>query len=104
MKKHRRSRREFLGVTGACVAGLATGLFQRSNVFAETETADADPRHADLVVFNARVYTMDSRVPRAEAFAVKGSRFVYVGKTAEAKAFVGKGTRTFDARQMTIVP
>ena len=104
MKKHRHSRREFLGLTGASVAGLATGLFPRSNVLAETEIADADPRHADLVIFNARVYTMEPRAPRAEAFAVKGSRFVYVGKTAEAKSFIGKGTRTFDARQMTIVP
>jgi predicted amidohydrolase YtcJ len=104
MKKHRQSRREFLGLAGAGIAGLAGGLFPRTNVFAESENSDADPRHADLVVFNARVYTMDSRAPRVEAFAAKGSRFVYVGKTAEAKAFIGKGTRTVDAKQMTVVP
>ncbi len=104
MKKHRRSRREFLGLAGAGMAAVAGGYLPGARAFAETATADADPLHADLVVSNARVYTMDSRAPRAEAFAVKGSRFIYVGKTAEARAFIGKGTRTFDARQMTVVP
>jgi len=104
MKTHRHNRREFLGLTGAGVAGLASASFPGANVFAETEVSDADPRHADLVVFNAKVYTIDPRVPNAEAFAVKSGRFEFVGSSAEAKAFIGKGTRTLDAMQMTIVP
>jgi hypothetical protein len=43
-------------------------------------------------------------MPKAEAFAVKGGRFFYLGTTAQAKAFIGRGTQTFDAKQMTIVP
>src|SRR5258707_1138382 len=31
-------------------------------------------------------------------------RFTAVGTTAEMKALIGKGTQTFDAKQMTIVP
>src|SRR5215831_6869041 len=104
MKQKRQNRREFLGLTGASVVGLAGGSFLRSNVLAEMDSTDADPRHADLVVLNAKVYTIDSRMPRAEAFVVKGSRFIFVGNTPDAKAFIGKGTRTFDAKQMTIVP
>jgi predicted amidohydrolase YtcJ len=104
MNKHRHNRREFLGLTGAGVAGLASGSLVTATVFAETESADTDPRHADLVVFNAKVYTVDSRIPKAEAFAVKGGRFVYVGSTAEAKAFIGRRTQTYEAKQMTIVP
>ena len=77
MKKH--NRREFLGLTGVGVAGIASSSFSRLKAFAETYTLDADPRHADLVLHNAKVYTVDSRMPKAEAFAVKGSRFVYVG-------------------------
>jgi predicted amidohydrolase YtcJ len=103
MKKHT-NRREFLGLTGAGVAGLAGGSFPRAKAFGETEITDSGPGHADLVVVNAKVFTVDSRAPRAEAFAVKDSRFIYVGNTAEAKAFLGKGTRTIDAKQMTIVP
>ena len=104
MKKHVRNRREFLGLTGFGVAGLASGSFLGATVSAEAQNRDADPRHAELVVFNAKVYTVDRRMPKAEAFAVKGGRFVCVGDAAEAKAFIVKGTRTFDAKQMTIVP
>jgi predicted amidohydrolase YtcJ len=94
MKKH--SRREFLGLTGI---GLAGGPWVRSAV-----AADLDAQNADLVVFNAKVYTVDPRTPRAEAFAVKGNRFVAIGTTGEMKALVGKNTQQFDARQMTVVP
>jgi predicted amidohydrolase YtcJ len=63
-----------------------------------------DARDADLVVFNARVFTMDARTRRAEAFAVKNGRFVAVGATADIKGLIAKNTRQFDARQMTVVP
>jgi predicted amidohydrolase YtcJ len=99
----RHNRREFLGLTGVSVTGLA-GSVLGSNFLAATESADVDPRHADLVVTNAKVYTIDSRMPTAEAFVVKGSHFVFVGSSDQARAFIGKGTRTFDAKQMTIVP
>jgi predicted amidohydrolase YtcJ len=102
---NRHNRREFLGLTGPGAAGIAIGrLLFRPSAFSETETVDADPRHANLVIHNAKVYTIDSGMPKAEAFAVKGSRFVYVGNSAEVKAFIGKSTQTFDAKQMTIVP
>lgn len=58
----------------------------------------------DLVVLNANVYTVDSRVPKAEAFATKNGRFTAVGSSADIKALGGKGTETYDAQQMTIVP
>ena len=70
MKKRRQSRREFLGLTGLATAGLAGGSFFPS-AFSETEAADLDPSHADLVVLNAKVYTVDPQIPKAEAFAVK---------------------------------
>ena len=98
------NRREFLSLTGLGVTGAAGSSLLRPDAFAETENPDSDPRHADLVVHNAKVYTIDSRMPKAEAFAVKGSRFVYVGSSAEAKSFIGKSTQTFDAKQMTVVP
>ena len=104
MNKRRQNRREFLGLTGVSVAGLAGSRFPGAAIFAATESPDADPYHAELVVFNAKVYTMESQAPKAEAFAVKGGRFLYVGNSAEAKTFIGKGTHALDAKQMTIVP
>src|SRR5260370_15820313 len=85
MNKRLHNRREFLGLTGAGAAGLASASLLGTPAIGETQSTDADPRHADLVVFNAKVYTVDSRMPKAEAFAVKGQRFVFVGNAAEAK-------------------
>ncbi len=62
------------------------------------------PASGDLVVFNAKVYTMDARRPKAEAFAVKSGYFSAVGSNDEIKALIGKGTESFDAGQKTIVP
>jgi predicted amidohydrolase YtcJ len=64
----------------------------------------AEPQDADLIVVNAKVYTVDTNQPRAEAFAVKGGRILAVGSTQDIKGLSGKNTQTFDARQMTIVP
>jgi len=66
--------------------------------------AAAEGPDADLVVFNAKVYTVDSRIPKAEAFAIKAGRFTAVGSNAEIRALIAKGTQTIDAKQMTIVP
>jgi predicted amidohydrolase YtcJ len=95
--KHCDSRRVFMSLTGAGLAGLVGGPFLSSAEAAEGQDAD-------LVVFNAKVYTVDSRRPKAEAFAVKADRFLAVGSTAEMKALIGKSSQTFDARGMSIVP
>jgi predicted amidohydrolase YtcJ len=97
MTNHRHSRREFIGLTGAGIAGVVGG--PRLDASAATEA-----QGADLIVFNAKVYTVDSNAPKVEAFAVKAGRFVAVGKTEDVKTLVGKGTQTFDAKQMTVVP
>ena len=93
MSDHRRTRREFLGLASVGVAGMLTRPWRWPS-----------PPDADLVVFNARVYTMDAAMPRAEAFAVKDSRIVAVGMNAEVRPLITRRTQSFDARQMTIVP
>ena len=98
---NRRSRREFMGLTAGAVAGaFGSPRFSRT-VAAAAGAAAGD---ADLVVTNARVYTVDSRMPRAEALAVKNGRFIAVGTNDEINGIVGKDTRTIDASQMTVVP
>ena len=58
----------------------------------------------DLIVYNAKVYTVDAQRPRAEAFAVQGGRFTAVGSSADIRSLARRRTRLFDAQQMTIVP
>jgi predicted amidohydrolase YtcJ len=99
--KQRHSRRDFLGLTGA---GIAAAVGAPRLGVARAMAAVLDPQDADLVVFNAKVYTVDARAPRAEAFAVKAGRFVAVGSTQDMKALIGKDTQSLDAKQMTIVP
>jgi predicted amidohydrolase YtcJ len=70
----------------------------------EARGADVDPQNAQLVVFNAKVYTVDDRAPKAQAFAVRAGRFAAVGSDESVKKLVGKGTQILDAKQMTIVP
>ncbi|HEX4683922.1 MAG TPA: amidohydrolase [Gemmatimonadaceae bacterium] len=58
----------------------------------------------DLVVLDARVYTMDPAMARAEAFAVNGGRFTAVGRTTDIRALATARTQIVDAKGMTIVP
>src|SRR5262245_32551107 len=97
----RHSRREFMGLTGA---GLAAASAPWIGATPAVAAALADPQDADLIVTNAKVYTVDANQPRAEAFAVKAGRFLAVGSTQDIKGLIGKSTQTFDARQMTVLP
>jgi predicted amidohydrolase YtcJ len=67
-------------------------------------TVSAAPNEVDLIVHNAKVYAVDSRAPRADAFAVRDGKFVAIGKSAEIRALAGKNTQQYDAKQMTVVP
>lgn len=99
---NRHSRREFLGIgaAGALSALMPLGL-SRASLTSFAATLAVDP---DLIVVNAKVYTVDAAVPRAQAFAVNAGRFVAVGTTAEMRAIAGKRTQVIDAKGMTVVP
>ncbi|HWG91535.1 MAG TPA: amidohydrolase [Candidatus Thermoplasmatota archaeon] len=62
------------------------------------------PLHADLVVVNARILTMDPAKPQAEALALRGGRLVAVGSRAEAEALKGPGTEVIDAGGRVLLP
>src|SRR5215470_14570252 len=104
MAIERHTRREFLGIAGAGVAGAATSACFDSVPLGQSNEVNKDPESVDLVVYNAKVYTIDDGAPGAEAFAIKGGRFTLVGSNESAKRLMGKGTQTLDARQMTVVP
>jgi predicted amidohydrolase YtcJ len=59
---------------------------------------------ADLIVTNARIYTVDDARPTAAALAVKDGRVQYVGSEAEVLALRGPSTRVLDAHGNTVVP
>ena len=100
MMKDRYSRRGFMGLSGAGIAGLVGAQWPGGKAVAQINSA----QEPDLVVFNAKVYTVDPLEPRAQAFAVKADRFVAVGSTEDVRSLIGKRTQVFDAKQMTAVP
>src|SRR5262249_27813880 len=98
MSNRRFDRREFFGLSAGAAA--LTGATWRPG----RALAHIAPQEPDLVVYNAKVYTIDPALARAEAFAVKAGRFVAVGSSDEMRSLVGPKTQTYDARQMTVVP
>jgi predicted amidohydrolase YtcJ len=58
----------------------------------------------DFIVVNGTVYTSDSALPRAEAFAVKAGRFTAVGSSSEIRNLATRRTQVIDAQRMTVTP
>lgn len=91
-------RRKFISGSGLAGAGFA---------LAPAATLAADPSgpvKADLLIRNARIYTMDPALPMAEAVAVLGDRIIAVGASADLEPLVGPGTRIIDGSGTTVTP
>jgi len=65
---------------------------------------DQNRPSADLIITNARVYTVDKQQPRAEAVAVLGERIAAVGSASAIDAWRGPGTRVIDAGGRLVLP
>lgn len=59
---------------------------------------------ADLVLTNARIYTVDERNPFAEAMAIRDGRILAVGRAADVEPLVGFHSRRADLGGRTVVP
>ncbi|MHA1950423.1 MAG: amidohydrolase [Candidatus Thorarchaeota archaeon] len=62
------------------------------------------PLFADLVLWNAKVITMDSEGKITEALAVKHNRIIAVGTKSELEEFVGPETEILDVEGKTVIP
>ena len=77
---------------------LACGLFLSPSSEAQSKPA------ADVVITNAKVWTVDKSRPTAQAVAVLGDRIVAVGSNAEIEAWRGHHTRSLDAEGKLLLP
>ena len=59
---------------------------------------------AETIIRNANIFTVDPRRPRAEALAIRGSRFVAVGKESDLAGLEGPDTKVLDLEGLTVVP
>ncbi len=58
----------------------------------------------ERIYLNARVWSGDPAQPAAEAFAVRGDRFIAVGPAAAIKALAGSATEIIDLEGRRVVP
>ena len=58
---------------------------------------------ADKIIYG-NIYTVDKKLPRAEAVAIADGKFVYVGDEAGAKAYIGEGTEELRYEGGIILP
>lgn len=58
---------------------------------------------ADLILKDASVFTSNRHQPWAEAVAIKGDRFVYVGDSAGAQAFRDDNTKVIDLEGRLVI-
>ncbi len=72
-------------------------------MFAGSSQAQAKPA-ADLIIMNAKIWTVDKSLPTAEAVAVLGDRIVAVGSNAEIGLWRGPHTQVIDAGRKLLLP
>ena len=85
----------------ACAAAIS--LVAAAPALAQ-RTTPAGPPPADLIVTNARVYTVDDSHPFVSALAVRDGKIEFVGSEREAALLKGPSTRVVDAGGHTVVP
>ena len=59
---------------------------------------------ADLIITNAKIWTVDKSLPIAQAVAVLGDRIVAVGSNAEVDPWSGPNTKVIDAAGKLVLP
>ncbi|HZJ66392.1 MAG TPA: amidohydrolase [Kofleriaceae bacterium] len=116
------TRRESLAVL--LVVGVASGACSSSRTApAADPSSPAASARADLILTNARVYTLAwgepaadgtpaadaphgpaGWTPDAQAVAIRGSRIVFVGSNDAAAAWRGPSSRVVDLRGATLLP
>jgi predicted amidohydrolase YtcJ len=78
---------------------LFTILIAVSNGSAQNKSGTAD-----TIVLHAKIYTLDSKQPWAEALAIRGDRIVLVGSDAEIAKLQSKNTQVIDAKGRLVLP
>ncbi len=65
----------------------------------------AQKQKADLIIVDAKVYTMDDKRPEAQAIAIKGNKIIAVEKKfGKIEKYRDKNTRQINARGRAVIP
>ncbi|MDH5345647.1 MAG: amidohydrolase family protein, partial [Gammaproteobacteria bacterium] len=75
-----------------------------ATVISVASASTAVAQHADLVVRNGKIWTVDRENPRAEAAASLNGRLVYVGSDGGVAAYIGPDTEVIDLDGAFVTP
>jgi predicted amidohydrolase YtcJ len=73
-------------------------------LWAIASSVNSNAEHADLIVHNARIFTLDPALPEAQALAARGERLIAVGTGDQIMMLRGERTRVIDAGGRLIIP
>ncbi len=79
-------------------------FFSVSIVNAAEESSVEEATPADTVILDGKVFTSNSKMPFAQALAIRDGRFVYVGTNSECLKYIGPNTKIIDADKAFITP
>jgi len=79
-------------------------IFALVCLFVAGSTLFTQTKAPDLILVNAKIYTVDSKFSTAEAVAIADGKFTAAGTTAQIRKLSGLSTRIVDAGGKTIVP
>src|SRR5271166_5815304 len=83
-----------------CAALLFASLYSASSLMA----ADAPSPTPDIIVTNARIYTVNPKQQWAEAIAIRGDKILAIGDRQQIEALRGPSTRVIDAGKRLLLP
>jgi len=83
-----------------CIASLLIAVFSISAFAASDNTSQT----ADIIVTNARIYTVNPQQKWAEAIAIRGDKIIAVGERKQVEALRRPSTKMIDAAQRLLLP
>ena len=86
------------------ITGPAAGVIAAVTLAATTGAQRPDAGPITLALVNARVYSVDTARPWAEAIAIRGDRIAAVGTTPEIRALITASTRVIDLAGGFVTP
>src|SRR5713101_3494587 len=85
---------------------LPACLFLFASIFSASLRAQVRPAAgpAQIIVTNARIYTLNPQQSWAEALAIRDGKILAVGNAKEIESLQGPATRVIDARGHLVLP
>lgn len=89
---------------GWIARGLAQAMAAACVIAAGAAQAQAGAAHADRILVNGTVLTMDAADTVAQAIAIRGDRIVAVGANPKIRRLAGPATEVIDLGGRTVIP